>query len=924
MECQGFPPVPLADKRFPPAQMDGRDFPPAPPLVDGGPRLLPPLMTGKGFPPPPPMNGPVRPWTVGTDSAVSEIPCSGRTGKGQDMTAFYGLQGSSCGELPLGPSVRPAPLSFQLQPQQLPPNFRSGDWMCPRCNFHNYKAKSLCVKCNTPMPAPPVSQHPPSLDAIMADPKKRFPWEGTSGQECRYDRSCKNHGCTDSHRHGRDIDDKPDATVCRFSRKCKRHGCFFVHPQGREVDEDPSKGMCRAGRLCKRPDCLYTHPEGREKEALETRQCHTCGESGHIMRDCPRTRGSVFDPLASAVGQHVTITGFPEEWQNDSLEMISAHITAELEVFGTLSLLPQVSQDGKAVAAFVDTELARAAVDSLTGVFQIELCEPPFARPQSSCSEGVIVVEGFPQHWQSSDIYALLRGSVKSSTLVAVDVPDGRARVRFRDFVSAKDAARDLSGQKVAGKPLTISVAAFSEGSAFSGKNAERDPGHTNRGEEGLRILQRSERDENGKVHIHVLHVDELDMPRRPAVEAVDTDRELFCNPLPDDDELDTCLAAFGDAEDVVRLPSPRSGKPSKQGYVKFKRHDAARRAVDAEFGVWSESERILALQRCRRSCSTLSAYPCSIIAGIVGSRGISVKELLDESGPFSLHLCGEEFGHSEDRQPGCSQRAHFVVQGGEAPYTKLKELCNKRLSDIHDAITEKLKENQRERDQRHEEQERDQPDRKLLGSRDPQAEEPCRSSGVVSDESTAPWMTPAVLWGWGSVSQSGRPPGEPSDTWPHHGARSTVPGTCSWSSLQGLADQGSRPCAVGVCVPEAELQAQPWAPGGMSLPHVHGLAQMWRPLQGSPSAWAPLPLLTHHPSQEMAGERSAFGDRERRHEQSLGKSRDHCDRSRHKSGESSKKRRRGRVQDSQSSDHDRSKSKSRSASRARRRTRHR
>jgi len=35
--------------------------------------------------------------------------------------------------------------------QPPPPNFRPGDWICPRCNFHNYSSKIVCTQCATPM-----------------------------------------------------------------------------------------------------------------------------------------------------------------------------------------------------------------------------------------------------------------------------------------------------------------------------------------------------------------------------------------------------------------------------------------------------------------------------------------------------------------------------------------------------------------------------------------------------------------------------------------------------------------------------------------------------------------------------------------------------------------------------------------------------
>lgn len=41
------------------------------------------------------------------------------------------------------------PAAVPLAPQ--PPNFRPGDWMCPKCNFHNYSSKIACTQCATVM-----------------------------------------------------------------------------------------------------------------------------------------------------------------------------------------------------------------------------------------------------------------------------------------------------------------------------------------------------------------------------------------------------------------------------------------------------------------------------------------------------------------------------------------------------------------------------------------------------------------------------------------------------------------------------------------------------------------------------------------------------------------------------------------------------
>ena len=103
------------------------------------------------------------------------------------------------------------------------------------------------------------------------------------------------------------------------------------------------------------------------------------------------------------------------------------------------------------------------------------------------------------------------------------------------------------------------------------------------------------------KGKIHVIHIDELRMPNRPDVEPAPTDVELFVDPLPDEDLMDTCLNAFGSTEDIYVLPIPGPRK----GYVKFRDHGAACRAVEAGFGSWSESERVLSSQRSKTLGST-------------------------------------------------------------------------------------------------------------------------------------------------------------------------------------------------------------------------------------------------------------------------------------------------------------------------------
>ncbi|CAE7559676.1 NAB2, partial [Symbiodinium necroappetens] len=565
-----------------------------------------------------------------------------------------------------------------------------------------------------PVVAPPNAATSPSpaapKDAVPANTTgKQFPWEGTSGIQCKYGRACKNSQCTDTHPTGRAIDEDPNSTICRFGRKCKRQGCFFVHPQGREVDDDPSKGMCRQGVNCKRPDCLYSHPEGRMIEGQESRACHICGIAGHLMKDCPKRRGAAALPLVK--GQYVTLADFPSDWESKSTEDLTAQLAEELEVFGSLTLAP-ILIDGhrKAVGAFEEEEAAKAAVDALQSIITIELRDPP-TQNVADGKPGSILIQDFPARWQASDIGALLHGTVKPSSLVSIEmVPGpgegeggnrGGARVRMRDFGTAREAAKELQGQKVAGKPLHIVLedeegvshdideteevpakgkdypdrkvdgiemcqdyrmdrctrgdrCKFSHGEDDSDEKkarlekerrrreerAEREDRDRDRRRDRRRSRSRSrhrrsrsrDRDRDRaprKGKIHIIHIDELKMPNRPDVEPAPTDVELFVDPLPDEDLMDTCLNAFGPTEDIYVLPIPGPRK----GYVKFREHGDAVCAVEAAFGTWSESERVLSSQRSKKNDGTVATYPDSIIARLVGSRGDAIKKLQEESG---------------------------------------------------------------------------------------------------------------------------------------------------------------------------------------------------------------------------------------------------------------------------------------------------
>jgi RNA recognition motif-containing protein len=50
---------------------------------------------------------------------------------------------------------------------------------------------------------------------------------------------------------------------------------------------------------------------------------------------------------------------------------------------------------------------------------------------------------------------------------------------------------------------------------------------------------------------------------------------------LPDEESLKEFLEAFGEADDVFRIPDISTGEPGDRGYVRFKEHDSAVRCVE-------------------------------------------------------------------------------------------------------------------------------------------------------------------------------------------------------------------------------------------------------------------------------------------------------------------------------------------------------
>eukprot|EP00927_Polykrikos_kofoidii_P002494 TRINITY_DN10990_c0_g1_i1.p1 TRINITY_DN10990_c0_g1~~TRINITY_DN10990_c0_g1_i1.p1 ORF type:complete len:439 (-),score=72.72 TRINITY_DN10990_c0_g1_i1:104-1420(-) len=194
----------------------------------------------------------------------------------------------------------------------------------------------------------------------------------------------------------------------------------------------------------------------------------------------------------------------------------------------------------------------------------------------------------------------------------------------------------------------------------------------------------------------YTVYIDELDMPERPMVEPSPTDREVWVDPLPDDDDLTDWLRSFGEVDQVFRVPDPETHEPADRGYVQFKHHETAKGCVETGAGKWSESERALASQTSYQRF-TIRCYPESIVSAFLGKRGEDVAKLRKACGVWKLAVKGADLapktGIDDCGDDNGSERLHFWAEGPEGTIDRVRPALENRLSEIHIELKQTLAE---------------------------------------------------------------------------------------------------------------------------------------------------------------------------------------------------------------------------------------
>jgi len=356
------------------------------------------------------------------------------------------------------------------------------------------------------------------------------------------------------------------------------------------------------------------------------------------------------EPLRELVPQEVIATNFPQDWLSQKAAEITARILGELGIYGDLSQTPVLGLGAKrALAVFKDSDNAKRAVDEVqnlynggNSIFWLELGSevqpivlPVPARPRRVKAEPKLV----PPRQRQSNPYPS-EASQQYATRNAT--PPGY------DYGTSYDAHYDdaQAAEKV----------------------AEEEAPNESR---------------------WIVHIDELLMPERPAIDASSTDREVWVDPMPPSEHLQNWLHNFGVAEQVYSVGPDIRAKDggTDRGYILFDNHASARACVEAGAAQWSESERGLSSQ-ISKGWTSKRAYPESLVSALLGRKGAELNATRLAAGAHSLGIRGAGLSREAD-----SHRLHFVSEGESSIISDLIDQLELRLAAAHQMVNAKITE---------------------------------------------------------------------------------------------------------------------------------------------------------------------------------------------------------------------------------------
>lgn len=539
--------------------------------------------------------------------------------------------------------------------------------------------------------------------------------------------------------------------------------------------------------------CDYPDPE-TAKAAVEV--LHEALYQGRKLRVTASDR-ALGDPSEAPV--KAIVTGFPEQWLLLEQEDLVRQVSADLEIYGPLAAPPELMEGNtKALVEFANEKIAIQTQQALLTVLTIELrpLMPGVAKNRGGERHGprrdkgdkscTVFVGNISFDTEEEDLRSVFMpfGNVISVRLVCdkdTKKRKGYGFVEFADPASAQRAEKEMDEVEVKGRRLRVSPAEAALGEARRGDEGRDGDGRASRspGRPAKRRRRKGEEngDEEGRERWRVvgIHIDELAMSRRPEVPPCSEDREVWVDPLPDKQDEEEWLGAFGKVDDVFRIEDMETGEVVDRGYVVFADHEAAARCVEAKAAEWSESERVLTSQSSHRG-GRRSAYPDSLVALMVGPKGETINAVKDRIGASMLALRGDGLGGTSPAQK--SSRLHFVCKGNDEVISNLRPALEDLLAEIHRQVSDKIANLPANGAARSTSENQDQQKNKKRRRR---SRSPQRQVGRGHDMQFPP-MPPPMAWpapgpgpwhgGWGGPVPGWLPPG-----WEHPGWEPPPPG---------------------------------------------------------------------------------------------------------------------------------------------------